>query len=484
MSQTALINGEWSNDKGEALLSICPASGKTVWQGYQSTKSDCENAVSAAHEAYASWSLLPFEQRRTFLEKYVAAIKIHEEAFARAISEEVGKPLWESKTEVGAMLAKLNGCLTAYDKRTPTDSFTANNMDIRITHRPHGVVVILGPYNFPGHFPNGQIIPALLAGNTVVFKPSEQTPKVASLLMQCVLEAGIPAGVVNMVHGGGAIGQTLLNQDIAGVFFTGSYQTGKKIHAHFAGRPEILLALEMGGNNPLLIDEVEDIEAAVFNTVMSGFITAGQRCTCARRLLVPNSTFGDAFIKQLVSRMKSLKVAGFYETPEPFMGAVISKGAAENLLAEQQGLLDKGAEALLPMKSLGEGLLTPGLLDVSSAYDVADEELFGPVLQLTRYDSIEDGLTHCNNTAYGLAAAIMTDSKAHADYFYQRIRAGIVNINRQMTGASGALPFGGIGKSGNHRPAAAYAADFCAYPMASLLAESPIKPQSYPKGYA
>jgi succinylglutamic semialdehyde dehydrogenase len=336
------------------------------------------------------------------------------------------------------------------------------------------VVAVFGPYNFPGHLPNGHIVPALLAGNTVIFKPSELTPRVAELTVQCWIEAGLPAGVLNLVQGARETGVALAGHpDIDGLFFTGSSRTGNLLHSQFAGHPEKILALEMGGNNPLVVDEVKDVDAAVYTIIQSAFISAGQRCTCARRLLVPLGAWGDALLERLVAVAASLRVGAFDEEPAPFMGSVISLAAAEHLREAQQQLIANGAVPLLELTQPldGAALLTPGILDVSAVAERPDEEFFGPLLQVIRYDGFDAAIAEANATRYGLAAGLLSDSRERFERFWLESRAGIVNWNKQLTGAASSAPFGGVGASGNHRPSAYYAADYCAYPVASLESE-------------
>lgn len=354
-----------------------------------------------------------------------------------------------------------------------------------LRHKPHGVVAVFGPYNFPGHLPNGHIVPALLAGNCVLFKPSELTPKVAELTVKCWIEAGLPEGVLSLLQGGRETGVALAGHPgIDGLFFTGSSRTGNLLHAQFAGRPDKILALEMGGNNPLIVDQVADVDAAVYTIVQSAFISAGQRCTCARRLLVPQGEWGDALLVRLVQVAGQIKVGRFDEQPAPFMGSVISLQAAAQLMQAQQDLLAGGATALLAMTQLqaGAALLTPGILDVTAVNDRPDEEFFGPLLQVIRYDNFEAAIAEANATVYGLAAGLLSDSKARFEQFWLHSRAGIVNWNKQLTGAASTAPFGGIGASGNHRASAYYAADYCAYPVAGLESESLALPATLTPG--
>jgi succinylglutamic semialdehyde dehydrogenase len=229
----------------------------------------------------------------------------------------------------------------------------------------------------------------------------------------------------------------------------------------------------MGGNNPLIVDQLADVEAAVYCIVQSAFISAGQRCTCARRLLVPQGEWGDSLLARLVNVTASIKVGAFDETPAPFMGSVISLQAAEHLMKAQERMLDKGATALLAMTQplKAAALLTPGIIDVSAVAERADEEFFGPLLQVIRYADFEGAIAEANNTRFGLAAGLLSDSAARYQQFWLHSRAGIVNWNKQLTGAASTAPFGGVGASGNHRASAYYAADYCAYPVASLESE-------------
>lgn len=383
------------------------------------------------------------------------------------------------------MVGKVAISIQSYRERTGEKSGPLGDATAVLRHKPHGVVAVFGPYNFPGHLPNGHIVPALLAGNCVLFKPSELTPKVAELTVKCWIEAGLPEGVLSLLQGGRETGVALAGHPgIDGLFFTGSSRTGNLLHAQFAGRPDKILALEMGGNNPLIVDQVADVDAAVYTIVQSAFISAGQRCTCARRLLVPQGQWGDALLARLVQVAGQIKVGRFDEQPAPFMGSVISLQAAAQLMQAQQDLLAGGATALLAMTQPQEGaaLLTPGILDVTAVSDRPDEEFFGPLLQVIRYDSFEAAIAEANATAYGLAAGLLSDSRARFEQFWLHSRAGIVNWNKQLTGAASTAPFGGIGASGNHRASAYYAADYCAYPVAGLESESLALPATLTPG--
>lgn len=467
---TSYINGQWVQGAGEKFSSRNPATGETVWEGHATTAKEVETAVAAAAAASSSWSALPIEKRIGYLEAYKDALNTYKDQLCEAISKEVGKPLWESKTEVAAMIGKVAISIEAYQKRCGESIRDVPAGKLITRHKPHGVVVVLGPFNFPGHLPNGHIVPALLAGNTIVFKPSEYTPLSSVLTMQCWEKAHLPSGVLNMVLGGRETGRALVeNPRIDGLLFTGSWPTGKYFSEKFAGNPGKLLALEMGGNNPLYVDDIKDLKTAAYITIQSAYITAGQRCTCARRLLVPTGAKGDAFIKELIRMIQNIVVAPYTSTPEPFMGPVITEAAAKKMLEVQKKLVNMGGTPLIEMKHLkeGTGLLSPGLIEMTAVTHRPDEENFGPLLQVIRVPDFNAAIAEANNTAYGLSAGILSDSKERYEEFVHKVRAGVINWNVQLTGASSLAPFGGLGCSGNNRPSAYYAADYCSYPVTS-----------------
>ncbi|OWP68353.1 succinylglutamate-semialdehyde dehydrogenase [Pseudomonas sp. K2I15] len=479
------IAGEWLAGQGEVFESLNPVTQQVVWSGNGATVEQVESAVQAARQAFPAWAKRSLEERLSVLEAFAANLKSRADELARCIGEETGKPLWESATEVTSMVNKVAISVQSYRERTGEKSGPLGDATAVLRHKPHGVVAVFGPYNFPGHLPNGHIVPALLAGNTVLFKPSELTPKVAELTVQCWIDAGLPAGVLNLLQGARETGIALAaNPGIDGLFFTGSSRTGNHLHQQFAGRPDKILALEMGGNNPLVVDEVADVDAAVYTIVQSAFISAGQRCTCARRLLVPEGAWGDALLARLVAVSSTIEVGAFDQTPAPFMGSVISLGAAKALMDAQELLLANGAVALLEMTQpqAQAALLTPGIIDVTEVTDRADEELFGPLLQVIRYADFAAAIAEANNTQYGLAAGLLSDSEARYQQFWLESRAGIVNWNKQLTGAASSAPFGGVGASGNHRASAYYAADYCAYPVASLETPSLVLPATLTPG--
>ncbi|MBZ0333328.1 succinylglutamate-semialdehyde dehydrogenase [Marinobacter sp. AL4B] len=485
MTLPVMINGEWLKGQGAPFSSLNPATGELFWQGNAADDTQVSSAVVAARKASSEWVGVGFEQRVSIARRFAELLGEQKETFANCIAAETGKPLWEARTEVGAMIGKIEISVKAYNERTGQRSSEVAGARAVLRHKPHGVVAVFGPYNFPGHLPNGHIAPALIAGNTVVFKPSELTPAVAGKMVELWLEAGLPEGALSLVQGAKETGIALANhRDIDGLFFTGSSATGQILHKQFAGNPGKILALEMGGNNPLIVDEPADMQAAVYETIQSAYITSGQRCTCARRLLVPEGTWGDGFLSALTKAVEAIKVGGAFDDPAPFMGSVISESAADGVLAAQDQLLNRGAVALVSGKKLqpGTGLLSPALIDVTSVADIDDDEIFGPLLKVTRYGDFDEAVRLANDTRFGLSAGLFSDSEERFEYFYQRIRAGIVNWNKQLTGASSSAPFGGVGASGNHRASAWYAADYCSYPVAGMEATNLLLPDTFAPG--
>ncbi|AJY30727.1 succinylglutamate-semialdehyde dehydrogenase [Burkholderia thailandensis 34] len=465
------IDGAWVDGAGPVFASRNPGTNERVWEGASASADDVERAVASARRAFAAWSALDLDARCTIVKRFAALLVERKEALATMIGRETGKPLWEARTEVASMAAKVDISITAYHERTGEKRAPMADGVAVLRHRPHGVVAVFGPYNFPGHLPNGHIVPALIAGNTVVFKPSELSPGVARATVEIWRDAGLPAGVLNLVQGEKDTGVALANhRQIDGLFFTGSSDTGTLLHKQFGGRPEIVLALEMGGNNPLVVAEVEDIDAAVHHAIQSAFLSAGQRCTCARRILVPRGAFGDRFVARLADVASKITADVFDADPQPFMGAVISARAASRLVAAQARLVGLGASPIIEMKQRDPalGFVNAAILDVTNVRELPDEEHFGPLAQIVRYTDLDDAIARANDTAFGLSAGLLADDEQAWHTFRRAIRAGIVNWNRPTNGASSAAPFGGAGRSGNHRPSAYYAADYCAYPMASV----------------
>ena len=457
----------------QELISFEPATGKELWRG---TAGNVDDAVERAVDVRRDWARKSVGQRMELLRRFANEVRKQAEPFAELIARETGKPLWEARTEVEAVVGKVEISITAYAERTGQKKLnSALQGTAALRHKPHGVMAVLGPYNFPAHLPNGHIVPALIAGNTVIFKPSEKTPAVGEFLVQCFHAAKIPEGVIQCLQGGAEEGKALVEHwMVNGVLFTGSARAGIAINRKLASDPGKIVALEMGGNNPIVMLDTPKIEDAAVTIVQSAFTSAGQRCTAARRLVVLDSVY-DRIVPAVKALAERLVVDEPFADPQPFMGPVIDNQTAELLTESFVALISRGGRAILPMVRRQQDLpfLSPSIIDSTDMDDRPDIELFGPLLQVIRVADFNEAIMEANNTRYGLSASLIGGGPQDFELFWNEARAGIVNWNRPTNGASSAAPFGGIGLSGNHRPAAYYAADYCAYPVASTEMEQP-----------
>ncbi len=455
------------------LTSFEPATGEQLWQG---ETADVNREVAIARESWAAWAAAPLTERIEKLRSFAGKVKAGADDLADLIARETGKPMWEARTEVDSVANKVDISVKAYAERTSQRRFDGKpGSRNAVRHKPHGVLAVLGPYNFPAHLPNGHIVPALLAGNAVVFKPSEKTPAVGEKLVELYRKAGIPQGVIRVAQGGAEVGKALsAHPDIDGLLFTGSAQTGVALNRQFATRPDKILALEMGGNNPIVVWDTRDMESAAVLVVQSAFLSAGQRCTAARRAIIKDSLY-DAFVPELKRIADRLVVGAPHDEPPPFMGPVIDNDVADGLTESFLALMSHGGKPIRHMTRpvRGRPMLTPGIIDVTDMAERPDIELFGPLLQVIRAPDFNAAIAEANNTRFGLSAALIGGSPEQYDEFWANCRAGVVNWNATTNGASSAAPFGGIGLSGNHRPSAYYAADYCAYPVVSSEVDAP-----------
>lgn len=457
----------------QELISYEPATGDELWRGLHS---DVDAAVSRARGAWSAWAGLSLSDRIDLVRRFANEVKREADSFAELIAREAGKPLWEARTEVDAVVAKVDISVQAYAERTGKKKHdSAMNGSTALRHKPHGVMAVLGPYNFPAHLPNGHLVPALIAGNAVILKPSEKTPAVGAALIGFMNRAGIPEDVAQVVIGGPDEGKALVaHPGTDGVLFTGSAQVGIAINRKLAANPAKIVALEMGGNNPIVVTQTPKLADAAVLIVQSAFTSAGQRCTAARRLIVTDSVYDD-LMAELLPLTKRLIVGDPLAGQQPFMGPVIDNNTADQLMESFLALMTAGGRPLAHMRRLYPDLpfLTPGIIDTTDVPERPDIELFGPLLQVIRVADLDSAIAEANNTRFGLSASLIGGTPDDYGRFWANIRAGIINWNRPTNGASSAAPFGGIGLSGNHRPAAYYAADYCAYPVASNEMDQP-----------
>ncbi|MGH6787334.1 MAG: succinylglutamate-semialdehyde dehydrogenase [Novosphingobium sp.] len=457
----------------QEIVSYEPATGAELWRG---KVGNVDEIVGRARRAWPAWAAQSLTNRIELVRRFANEVRKDADKLATLIAKETGKPLWEARTEVESVINKVEISVRAYADRTAQRKLdNALQGTAALRHKPHGVMAVLGPYNFPAHLPNGHIVPALIAGNAVVFKPSEKTPATGEALAQCFHRAGISAALVQVLIGGAAEGQALVaHEGIDGVLFTGSAHTGIAINRKLAARPDKIVALEMGGNNPMVVWDTPKISDAAVLIIQSAFTSAGQRCTAGRRLIVKGALY-DAVVGEVKRLADRIIVGAPFDEPPPFMGPVIDNEAADGLTESFLYLLSHGGKAIKHLVRQSDDLpfLSPAIIDVTAMKERADVELFGPLLQIVRVDDFDEAIAEANNTRFGLAASLIGGTPADYNRFWANIRAGVVNWNRPTNGASSAAPFGGIGLSGNHRPSAYYAADYCAYPVASNEMEQP-----------
>ncbi|HQY88664.1 MAG TPA: aldehyde dehydrogenase family protein, partial [Tepidisphaeraceae bacterium] len=330
-----------------------PSTGEVIWRGLSASSEEIRRACSLAYDGYSICGRAKYEERVALIRAFEAKLKSAKDELTDAIARSTGKPMWESATEVDSMIAKIPISIEAFEKRiVDTKRELPGGVVGETVFKPHGTCAVIGPFNFPGHLPNGHIIPALLAGNAVVFKPSELTPLVADIYVRLWQELGRKSQeLLQVVHGGAEVGAELIRSGIDAVFFTGSERGGLAIAKALIDRPGVVQALEMGGNNPLIVGRVENVRAAALATIQSAFITAGQRCSCARRLILIGEQ--REFMDELLRLTDSIRIGAPKDDPAPFMGPVISEAAADRLFEQWNQMVARGGDVLRPLKSIG-----------------------------------------------------------------------------------------------------------------------------------
>lgn len=483
------IGGEFhppSDPTGEWTVSS-PAAGKDVIAKVKYSFSEIDRAVHTAHHAFKKWRLLSQNERNEYLLKYQTALKKRESFFIETIARETGKPLWEAKLEFGVVLSKIDVTINESlplianleIQNVMPDTFGTSR------YRPHGVMVVVGPFNFPAHLPNGHIVPALATGNTIIFKPSEKTPMTGQLLAEAAHEAGFPPGVFNLVQGDRELSRRLcIHEAVAGILFTGSYEVGTRIKQDTLQQHWKILALEMGGKNPAIVWEDVDLDFVAYDLLTAAFLTAGQRCTSTSRALIHHS-IADQLVEKIHKAAKSFKIGHPFEGS--FMGPVIDNQSVDRFQKFQPIASREGFEIVMRGKALDlpyQGhYVTPsiaymkgGTAEQTKKSVFQQTELFAPMLAIQTIDSIENAIAMANATQYGLAASVYTKTRKIFEECYQDLEFGVVNWNRSTVGSSSRLPFGGTKKSGNHRPTALSSVFYCAYPVASHEVIEPKRP--------
>lgn len=464
-------NGEWSAKS--------PADAKDVLGVYPYSYSHVDEAVQSARKGFQTWRKTTLQERARLLKAYQAQLQKRQDELTEVIAREAGKPLWEAKTEVTTMINKIDVTLQESLKFVEPvempDLVPGGSGAYR--YKPLGVMAVVGPFNFPGHLPNGHFVPALATGNTVIFKPSEKTPTVGQIVAECFDQAGFPAGAFNLVQGDPELSRRLcIHEGVDGVLFTGSYEVGTRIKQDTLHQHWKLLALEMGGKNASIIWEDAHLESALKETLFSAFVTTGQRCSATSRVLVHHKIM-DAFLEKFHAAAKRFQIG--HPLENPFMGPLINAASVERYMKFLGIAAREGCEIIMRGKELDlpfEGhYVTPSLCQVKnptidqvrkSVYQQA--EIFAPNVTFLPVQHVEEAIELANLTQYGLVASVFTQSEKIYRLFWDGLQVGLINWNKSTVGASSRLPFGGIKKSGNHFPTALTATLYCTYPVSSL----------------
>lgn len=451
------------------------------------SRGQVELAVQAAVTANKRWAASAPMERENALRRYQGALRSRATLLAHTIAWEVGKPHWEARTEVAAMIGKVDLSLG------PGAEYTRNtqlrDLPGEIRYRPLGVVAVIGPFNFPGHLPNGHVVPALLTGNCVVMKPSDKAPLTAQVMAQCFVDAGLPDGVFNVVQGGADSGAALAcHPDVAGVLFTGSARAGRAVVAQSLDRLDRLVALELGGKNAAVALDDCDVERTARQVAFSAFVTAGQRCTATSRLVV-TAAVAERLCERIVDLARNLNV-GHPCDEKTFLGPVIDEESAQRLEQAVESAAAAGFTPLLPLRRMPRppadgAYLTPSVHRQQGplAADVlgyTDAELFGPDLAVYVVKNEEQAYDVVNRSRYGLSASVFCADRKAFERAASALRVGVIHFNRAGAGASGRLPFSGIKASGNHRPAGILTGLTCTYPQAVLLEQPHADPGQWP----
>lgn len=483
--------GDFVNGRFEAVTQadgqfkdVSPADLTDTVMTVSFSHANIDRACDAAKNAFLPWARLSRDERRSYLMKLREQFEAQKDQMAKAIARDTGKPLWESLQEAANLANKiditLNHSVKLIDEERLPNALPG--VDGVVRFKPRGVMAVLGPFNFPAHLPNGHIIPALIAGNTVVFKPSEQTPAVGQLYAECFEKAGFPAGVFNMVQGDGESGRRLVvNENVDGILFTGSYEVGLRIKQETLTHYWKILALEMGGKNATIVWDDAQMDKAVYETLVGAFMTSGQRCACTSRVFL-HASIAEEFTERFYQAAKKLSIGHWSDNP--FMGPLINEAAVEKYLRFQEIAKRENCENMMRGKVL-EGLkfkghyVTPSInlvqkFDPASVYQKS--EIFGPNVAIHTVKDFDETLSMVNSTGFGLVAALFSQDKALYEKALLECKVGLLNWNRTTNGASSRLPFGGMGKSGNDRPSAHFAVQYCAVPVASLEDPTPFDP--------
>ncbi|HEU4614487.1 MAG TPA: aldehyde dehydrogenase family protein, partial [Kofleriaceae bacterium] len=463
------VGGAFVAPSGTALVSRNPAADGAVVFETGFTAGAVNDAAVAAAAAQPAWTSLTTAERAAYLERFKAELAARGEALADAIVLETGKLRGEAKAEVQTLLNRFDLVKNAMAADLNAGTVAPGEM---LRYQPLGVVGVIGPFNFPLHLCHAHVIPALLAGNTVVIKPSDITPLCGQRYAEAAHAAGLPAGVFNVVVGDGTVGAAMVAAtQLRGLCFTGSWAVGRRILEAGLDRPELLVALEMGGKNACVVLEDCSLRQAVHEVVLGGYLSAGQRCTGTERVLV-HRKIADRFIPALAECVRQLRF-GHPDDASVFAGPVATHGALAKVEAAIATARKAGAEPLVPGEKLPGGYYRTASLHrlpdgVHHVPGYTDLEVFGPDLCVEVIDSDDEAIAVIDSSPYGFVNAVFTGSRERFEQFATRTKSGMLNRNRSTNLASPRLPFGGVGHSGNYRPAGAWAHRNVTVPLAML----------------
>jgi len=447
------INGEWvDSDSGETFSRVNPATLETIGTFQKGNEMSVEAAVGAAEKAFENWSETPAPKRGKILFKVGQLLEQNKEDLARTITIEMGKVLTEARGEVQEAIdmtfLMAGEGRRLFGKTTTSELKDKFSMAVR---RPLGIVGLITPWNFPIAIPSWKIMPALIAGNTIVFKPSSDTPLCAIKFVEILEKAGFPKGVINLVTGsGGTAGMHLVrHKKVRGISFTGHKDTGIEI-LRVAGIKKV--GLELGGKNPIIVMDDADLNLALDGVIWGGYGTTGQRCTAASRVIV-HENIKDEFEKMLVERIKKLRLGNGLE-PDVDVGPLVNQTAQEKSKTYVDIGLKEGAKLLIggQIPKMKGWFFEPTLFtNCSIDMKIAQEEIFGPIVSLISAKDLNDAINIANSVEYGLSSSIYTKNIRNAFKAIEKLDAGLTYINASTIGSEVHLPFGGVKGSGTTR---------------------------------
>jgi acyl-CoA reductase-like NAD-dependent aldehyde dehydrogenase len=447
------VGGEWrESEAGETYEKRNPWRPAQVTGVYPASNADdARAAIAAARDAFPAWSSLPAPQRAVYFTKAAAAIEARAEQVAQDMTAEMGKPLREARLET-LRAATILRYAAGEAFRPIGEQYEPSVADQRLftLRRPLGVVGLITPWNFPIAIPVWKLAPALIYGNTVVLKLGYEAPRTGLHVAECFAEAGLPAGVLNVLTGAGSkVGAEIVsNVGVRAISFTGSVPVGRSVREEATAR-DCRVQLELGGHNPLIVSASAELDRAVEAAYAGAFWSAGQKCTATRRILVEGSVY-DAFREKLLARVAAGKV-GDPADPDVEVGPVVNEGAMEDILGAIPRARAEGGTVLAGgERADDEGyLIAPTVFEgLADDAELSCEEVFGPVTSLSRYAAFDEALERANAVRFGLSASIFTRDLRETQRFTSEIQAGIIHVNSQTAGADVHVPFGGVKGSG------------------------------------